>query len=584
MVASSISAVLRERASFQPNDPAFTYTDYDNDWDGVPETLTYSQLLRRVTNFAQQLRLSGDVGDRAVILAPQGLDYIIGFLGALEAGLIAVPLAVPTGGVLDERVASVMIDTEPAVVITTSAVVDGVTEYVKPENGKAAPTIVQADLLELDAPRGSGSGRRSRTASTDAATPVYLQYTSGSTRTPAGVMITNQNLFANFEQISSEIWIDSGRVPPLGQEIVSWLPFYHDMGLMLGVIVPILGGIHSKLTSPVAFLQRPARWMQALASSTKPLSAAPNFAFEVAAKKTLDEDMEGFDLGDVFTVINGSERIHPTTLKRFSDRFKKFNWKDTAMRPSYGLAEAVVYVATRRLGQPPEIAHFDTDALALGQAKRCSAADGTSPLVSYGKPTSQEVRIVDPDTSIECPDGVVGEIWIHGGNVAVGYWQKPAETERTFGGKLASPAAGLPQEPWLRTGDQGFYSDGELFILGRIKDLLIVYGRNHSPDDIEATIGEITRGRSVAIAVPDDQSTEKLVAIVEIRKKADSPEDELDSVKREVTSAISKSHGLSVADLVLVPAGSIPITTSGKVRRRECVQLYRRDAFARLDS
>jgi long-chain fatty acid adenylyltransferase FadD28 len=205
---------------------------------------------------------------------------------------------------------------------------------------------------------------------------------------------------------------------------------------------------------------------------------------------------------------------------------------------------------------------------------------------SYGVPQSPVVRIVDPETRTECPEGTPGEIWVHGGNVAMGYWGKPQETEQTFRAKLVDPSAGTPEDPWLRTGDLGFLSDGELFIMGRIKDLLIVFGRNHSPDDIEATIQEITRGRCAAIAVPD-KKTEKLVAIIEFKNRGESQEDATDrlaAVKREVTSAISNSHGLSVADLVLVPPGSIPITTSGKVRRAACVEQYRQNQFARLDA
>ena len=213
-------------------------------------------------------------------------------------------------------------------------------------------------------------------------------------------------------------------------------------------------------------------------------------------------------------------------------------------------------------------------------------------LVSYPLGESPAVRIVDADTQNECPERTVAEIWVHGDNVADGYRNRPTETQHTFGGRLVAPSAGTPEGPWLRTGDLGSISEGELFIIGRIKDLLIVYGRNHSPDDIEATIQKITRGRCVAIAVPNDD-VEKLVAIIELKMRGDSDEDamgklgvvnKLGVVKREVTSAISTSHGLSVADLVLVSPGSIPITTSGKVRRAECVQLYRDDEFARLDA
>jgi long-chain fatty acid adenylyltransferase FadD28 len=365
---------------------------------------------------------------------------------------------------------------------------------------------------------------------------------------------------------------------------VSWLPFYHDMGLYLGMCGPILTGLHAVLTSPVSFLQRPARWMQLLASNSRAYSAAPNFAFELAVRKTSDEDMAGLDLSDVLVIATGSERVQPATLRRFMERFAPFNLPDTVIRPSYGLAEATVYVATRRPGQPPEIVRFESDELSAGHAKRCES--GGTALVSYGVPRSPMVRIVDPETRTECPAGTTGEIWVHGDNVAMGYWGKPQETGQMFRATLVDPSAGTPEGPWLRTGDLGFMSEGELFIAGRIKDLLIMYGRNHAPDDIEATIQEITRGRCAAIAVPDE-GTEKLVAIIEFKNRAASQEDAADkvvAVKREVTSAVSNSHGLSVADLVLVAPGSIPITTSGKVRRAACVEQYRQNQFARVDA
>ena len=398
-------------------------------------------------------------------------------------------------------------------------------------------------------------------------------------------MISYRNLLVNFDQLMSGYWSHRGGVAPLDSTFVSWLPFYHDMGLALGVCAPILLGLPAVLTSPVSFLQRPARWMQLLATNSHAFSAAPNFAFELAARKTSDDDMAGRDLGGVQTILSGSERVHPATLKRFAERFARFNLHDRALRPSYGLAEATVYVASSRADQPPEFVDFDPDELSAGHAKRCASGDGT-PLVSYPLRQSPTVRIVDPETQTECPEGTTGEIWVHGDNVAMGYWRKPQETERTFGAMLVAPSVGTPEGPWLRTGDLGFICDGELFIVGRIKDLLIVYGRNHSPDDIEATIQEITRGRCAAIAVPDE-GTEKLVAIIELKNRADSDEEAMDKlgvVKRKVTFAISNLHALGVADLVLVAPGSIPITTSGKVRRAACVEQYRHGQFARLDT
>jgi fatty acid CoA ligase FadD28 len=579
VIEQTLPAMLRQCVNLQPDGTAFTFVDYEQDWAGVAETLTWLQLYRRVLNVAQELRLCASAGDRALILAPQGVDYIVAFLGALQAGLIAVPLLVPLGGASDQRVDSVLRDASPTIILTTSSVIDNVIQHVTPQPGESVPSIIEVDLLNLDAPMQYDAGDH------DYPTTAYLQYTSGSTRQPAGVMISYRNLLANFSQLMAGYFADCGGVAPLDLTVVSLLPFYHDMGLFLGVCAPIIGGFRTVLTSPMAFLQRPARWLQLMASNSHVFSAAPNFAYELAARKTSDDDMAGLDLGGVHSIISGSERVHAATLRRFVDRFAPFNLRTKALRPSYGLAEATVYVATSSAGEPPKIVHFESDKLAAGHAEPCPSTGGT-PLVSYTLRPPPVVRIVDPETQNECPEGTVAEIWVHGDNVAAGYWNRPTETQRTFGGTLDAPSAATPEGPWLRTGDLGFISEGELFIIGRIKDLLIVYGRNHSPDDIEATIQDITRGRCVAIAVADDE-VEQLVAIIELKMWGDSDEDamgKLGVVKREVTSAISTSHGLSVADLVLVSPGSIPITTSGKVRRAECVQLYRDDEFGRLDA
>ncbi|OBB87834.1 AMP-binding protein [Mycolicibacterium peregrinum] len=578
MGEASILTLLQERAGLQGDDTAMTFVDYEHNFDGSAESLTYSQLYRRACNVARALGGFGSPGDRALILAPQGLDYIVAFYGALQAGRIAVPLAVPMGGVSDERVSSVLQDAEPTVILTTSAVSGAVTDYLR-ANSLAAPAIVEVDTLDLDAAGGLASHSENPTDT------AYLQYTSGSTRQPAGVMMSHRNLLANFEQLMSGYFADFGNVVPEGSAIVSWLPFYHDMGLYLGVCGPVLAGVPAVLMSPVAFLQRPARWMQMLATNGRTYTAAPNFAFELAVRKTSDADMAGLDLSQILVIITGSERVHPATLERFTQRFAKFNLDPAVIRPSYGMAEATVYIATREAGEPPAIVRFESETLTAGTAQRCEAGTGT-PLVSYGIPVSPTIRIVDPETNAECPPGTVGEIWVYGDNVASGYWNRPDATESTFGARIAAPAVVTPEGPWLRTGDSGFIFDDELYVIGRIKDLLIVYGRNHSPDDIEATIQEISRGRCAAIAVPDG-ATEKLVVIIEFRKPSESvdgPAEQISAVKRDVTSAIFNTHSLGVADLVLVPPGSIPITTSGKVRRAACVDQYRQGEFARLDA
>jgi fatty acid CoA ligase FadD21 len=368
---------------------------------------------------------------------------------------------------------------------------------------------------------------------------------------------------------------------------VSWLPFYHDMGLMMGICGPILSGHPAVLTSPTAFVESPARWLRALAQNPRAFSAAPNFAFDLAARQTRDSDLAGLDLGEVHAIINGAERVEPSTLERFADRFAHFNFRDHMLRPSYGLAEATVFVASTTWSDSSGADYFDTDELAAGRAQRCATGTGSA-LVRYELPQSPAVRIVDVDSNRECPPHVVGEIWVHGDNVAKGYWSRSAEEQKCFGATLIDPSPGTADGPWLRTGDLGFMSDGALFIVGRIKDMLIIRGRNHFPEDIEATIQEITRGRVAAISVPVN-STEKLVTVVEVKKRGDSATETearrwLSAVKSDVTSAISNAHGLNVGDLVLVPPGSIPTTTSGKVRRAACAEQYRQDQFLRLDA
>ncbi|MGE4360936.1 AMP-binding protein [Mycolicibacterium vanbaalenii] len=569
---SSILSMLHGRASMRPGDVAFTFTDYAVDPAGVRQTLTWSQLSIRTLNLAREIRRHGAVGDRALILAPQGLEYILAFLGSMQAGLVAVPLPLPHPGSGHDRVGAVLHDTEPSVVLTTSATANDVGDYVASSRLDAAPTIVEVDALDLDA----GGGLSLEPA--DLPSIAYLQYSSGSTRLAAGVMLSHRNLTVNFEQLMRSFFAEKP-LPP-DATLVSWLPFYHDMGLVLGVCAPILCGRRAELMSPVSFLEKPSRWMRALAENPHAWSSAPNFAFDLAARKTTDADLAGLDLGGVVGIISGAERVEPATLHRFVDRFAHFNFQDHMMRPSYGLAEATVFVASGVWSESSPAAHFDTEGLAAGRVQPCAAGKGTA-LVKYKVPQSPLLRIVDGDTHRECPSDVIGEIWVHGENVAAGYWNKPSEDQSCFGATLVDPAPGVPDGPWLRTGDLGFIDGGELFIVGRIKDLLIIRGRNHYPEDIEATVQEITRGRVAAISIPVN-STEKLVTVIELKKPAHLGE--LSEVKSDVTAAISNAHGLNVEDLVLVPSGSIPTTTSGKIRRAACVEQYRQDQFVRLDA
>ncbi|BBY77119.1 long-chain-fatty-acid--AMP ligase FadD26 [Mycolicibacterium parafortuitum] len=569
---ASIPAILAERARTQPDDIAYTFVDYEADPSGPTESLTWAEVHERVQIVAEKLATLGSPGDRAVILAPQSLEYIVGFLGAIAAGFVAVPLSMPQTRHHDERVTGAMADSTPVVVLTTSAVVDDVRKYGQADPKQRPPKFLEVDTLDFDSPPKT-------TAPASLPKTAYLQYTSGSTRRPAGVVVTHKNVATNLEQLLTDYYESYPDGPPADTTIVSWLPFYHDMGLIVGVFIPMTLGRPAVLMSPVAFMMKPARWMQQLGSHPSAFTAAPNFAFELAVKRTTDEDLAGKDLSTVVVMINGAERVHGSTVRRFNERFAAFGLPAAAMRPSYGLAEATVYVAASAGGRPPTSARFDTEKLAAGHAEP-SADDGGTELIGCGAPRSTTARVVDPDTAVENPAGKIGEIWLHGEHVAAGYWHNPQLSE-LFAAQLSEPTAGTPKGPWLRTGDLGVMFDDELYIIGRIKDLLIVDGRNHYPDDIEATVAEYTGGRVAAVSVPDE-ATERLVVIAELKKQIE--QSTLDALKQQVTAAISQTHSVRLSDFVLVPPGSLPLTTSGKVRRASSVELYRNDKFSRLDA
>ncbi len=573
----SVSELLKSRAEQRAHDLAYTFMDYDVDPDGIADTVTWSELYDRVQQVAARLLQCGAPGDRAAILAPQGMDYIVAFYGAIHAGFIAVPLPVPFPGSLDERVVGALRDSGPTVLLTTSTVAGDVARYCGSQGGSSA-----AELVEVDAV-GPAFTPVPLAPTTDLST-AYLQYTSGSTRAPAGVVLTHKNVIRNLEQIVADYAEHLPGGAPEDLTVVSWLPFYHDMGLVMGVLGPLVLDRRGVLMSPVGFLQKPSRWIRQMALNPGGFSAAPNFGFELAARRTSDADLAGLNLGDVLGIISGAERVHPSTVQRFTERFAPFGMPASTVRPSYGLAEATVYVVASAGGRPPTEVRFDSEKLAAGHVEVCSS--GGSELVGCGSPRSSQVRIVDPEKAIELPAGKVGEIWVHGDQVSPGYWRNPELTARTFGGQLATPSEGTPRGPWLRTGDLGAVFDEELYIIGRIKDLLIVDGRNHYPDDIELTVSEITNGRVAAVSVVD-QTTEKLIVVAEVKSPTGAPEqaaEKLRDIKRRVATAVKNTHGVRVGDLVLVAQGALPITTSGKVRRSSAGQMYNAGEFNRLDS
>jgi long chain fatty acid CoA FadD26 len=569
MPENSIPALLVRKAERSPDEVAYTFIDYDDDPNGLAESLTWSELHERVQVVAGELVKYGSPGDRAVILAPQSMEYVVAFFGAIAAGFIAVPLSMPAPGQADERVACVLADCSPVAVLTTSSVVDDLRGYVHAPAGQRPPRMIEVDALDFySEPKSAVAQAYTRIA--------YLQYTSGSTRAPRGVELTHENVLANLDQMRSDYLEQFGGTAPEDLTVVSWLPFYHDMGLIVGLFVPATWAHRAILMSPVAFAQRPVRWIRHLAENGHTYCAAPNFAYDLSARRVTDEEMAGLDLSGVVVMMNGAERVHASTVRRFYDRFASFGLAESAHRPSYGLAEATVYVVSSNAGRPLSMVRFDADKLAAGHAELCD--EGGSQQVGCGTPRSSEVLIVDAETMREKPAGQVGEIWVHGPQISTGYWRNPELSQQVFHAEVADPSAGTPRGPWLRTGDLGVLFNDELFIVGRIKDLLIIDGRNHYPDDIEATVGQFIRGRMAAISIPTDTS-EELVVLAEF--KSDDPAEQ-ESLRTSITAAVSQQHGVRLADLMLVGSGSLPVTTSGKVRRSTCAERYRLGQFSRL--
>ncbi|WP_322590798.1 fatty-acid--AMP ligase [Gordonia otitidis] len=571
----TIPSLLRARATAHPDRTAFSFIDYDVDAAGYEESLTFGELYDRVRVVAAELLSHGAAGDRAAILAPQSLDYIVAFLGAMEAGFIVVPLSVPMFGAHhDERISSALADCTPSVIFATTAVVDDVLPYAQEMSG-VTPAVVEVDALDYDSPVADypDTVRRNRTA--------VLQYTSGSTSAPRGVMVSHQNVVTNLDQLITDMFAHHGGWPDPDTVLVSWLPFYHDMGLLLGICGGVLSGRRTVDMSPMAFLQKPSRWITTMASYGKTFTSAPNFAYELAARRTTDDDLGGRDLSQVTAFMCGAERVHASTIRRFVDRFERDRLPENIVRPAYGLAEATLYVAALTPGRTAEGVGFDFEKLASGWARRSAAGQDGSELMSHGPERSVTFRIVDPETCQENPADKVGEIWVHGDNVPAGYWRNPELTDKVFGGWIADPAPTTPSGPWLRTGDLGVLSEGDLFITGRIKDLLIIDGRNHYPDDIEGTVTELTRGRVAAVSV-DRGAGEQLVVVAEIKDRG-QPVD-FGELRGQITSAVTNRHGVRVADIVFVAPGSIPITTSGKTRRSAAGDHYRDGAFVRSDS
>jgi fatty-acyl-CoA synthase len=562
---------------------AYRYLDYTQHPDGKAINLTWAELGTRLRAIGARLQQVTSRGDRVAILAPHGIDYIVGFFAAIKAGNIAVPLFAPELPGHAERLNAVLGDAQPAVVLTTAAAGTAVQEFVRSLPRSRRPRVIAIDEI----PDSVGSTFASVHLDTDDI--AYLQYTSGSTRTPVGAEITHRAIGTNVLQMVISTGMD------YDIRSVSWLPLYHDMGLLMIVCVAVFG-TQVTLMSPIAFVRRPQRWIRQLAAESqqgRTFAAAPNFAFELAAERGLPVTDEDLDLSNVVSLINGSEPVSIDSIAKFNAAFAPYGLPSTAVKPSYGMAEATLFVSTIDPAAGATVVYLDRDQLGVGRAVRVSPdAPNAIAQVSCGRVArSQWGVIVNPDTEAELPDGEIGEIWLHGDNIGRGYWARPEETERVFGNKLQRPlpvgshADGAPSEAtWLRTGDLGVYLDGELYITGRIKDLIIIDGRNHYPQDIEATTAEassaVRSGYVAAFSVPAnqvpgapaDEAGERLVIVAE--RAVGAGRADLQSVIDAIRAAVSRRHGLPLFDVLLVAAGVIPRTTSGKLARRACRAQY----------
>ncbi len=581
------SFFAQNRAAFG-DCPPYRFIDYAKDQDGRIVELGWNGLWSQVRAIGARLQQVTKPGDRVAIVAPQGVEYVAAFFGAVHAGRIAIPLFAPSLSGHAERLSAVLADARPAALLTTSAAAESVREFVRTLPVAGRPRLIAVDAI----PMTLASMFTDATVRTDDV--AYLQYTSGSTRTPAGVEITHRAVCTNVLQM---ILADG-----LDREIrcVSWLPLYHDMGLLM-VMFPALGGGYLTLLDPMAFVRRPYRWIKQLsaeATGGRTFSPAPNFAYELTAERGLPPQGDTIDLSNVVGLLNGSEPVTMSAIEKFTNAFAPYGLPATAIKPSYGMAEATLGVATTAPDAAARTVFLDR--VQVAAARAVVVGPGTPGAVAYvscGQPLPNLWAVIANSGSAEVPDGTVGEIWLHGNNIGRGYFGREDETERTFGNKLqsrleyASHAEGAPDTGcWLATGDHGVYIDGELYLTGRIKDLVIIDGRNHYPHDIETTVSQaspaIRAGYVAAFSVPagtldtpDGNSAEQLVVIAE--RAAGVGRADPGPITAAVRAAVSREHQVRVADVRLVAAGTIPRTTSGKLARKACRADYLAGWFSR---
>jgi amino acid adenylation domain-containing protein len=548
----TLAALLQWRAQQQPDQRGYTFLGAGTE----VEHLSYAQLDQRARGIAAALQRLDAAGQRVLLLYPPGLDYLAAFFGCLYAGAIAVPAYPPHNARRDRslgRLRAIVQDAQPLVALTTSAILPTGETLAAQDQTFGALHWLASDSLPLDAsadwqalPLRSG-------------TLAFLQYTSGSTAAPKGVMLTHANLLHNSRLIRDCFGHSTA------SRGVIWLPPYHDMGLIGGVIQPLFVGFPVTLMSPVTFLQRPIRWLQAISETRATTSGGPNFAYDLCTRKITPEQRATLDLSNWTVAFNGAEPIRADTLERFAAAFAPCGFRREAFYPCYGLAEATLLVAGGQLDTPPIVRAYDEAALSHNQALTTDQQSGRR-LVSSGRNVpEQQILVVDPETAAPCPTTRIGEIWVAGPSVAQGYWNRP--DDETFQAQLAS----RPETRFLRTGDLGFFDGEELFITGRLKDLIILRGRNHYPQDIELTVERchpaLRPGSGAAFTIEVD-GEERLVIVQEVERQQRRVDVAL--VAAAIRRAVAEEHELQVYAVMLLTPGGLPKTSSGKVQRRAC--------------
>jgi acyl-CoA synthetase (AMP-forming)/AMP-acid ligase II/acyl carrier protein len=560
---SNLVALLKRRAVGRPS-AGFTFLAQG---EAESANLTYAELDAQARALAALLRHEVPPGERALLLYPPGLEFIAAFFGCLYAGVVAVPAYPPRlHDRTQVRLRAIARDAAPRVVLSTAAIRAAVLDGQETGGRLLAslPELQSARWIATDDPGIEPAAAELAEPAADAL--AFLQYTSGSTATPKGVMVTHANLLHNERMIGAAFEQDRESV------VVGWLPLYHDMGLIGNVLQPLSTGARCVLLPPVAFLQKPLRWLAAIDRYRGTTSGGPNFAYDLCVRRIGAEERQGLDLSSWRVAFNGAEPVRAATLDRFAEAFVSCGFRRQAFYPCYGLAEATLFVAGGVHGVEPRVKTVASAALERHEVLPVEAGsrEGRS-FVGCGRGWSgQRVVIADLAAGTECPPGRVGEIWVSGPSVARGYWRRPEATERDFQAFLAGTGEG----PFLRTGDLGFLADGELFVTGRSKDLIILRGRNHYPQDIELTVEQadpaLRSGCGAAFAV-EVAGEERLVVVQEVERRL---RDGLAEVAERVRRAVAEEHEAQVHEVVLIRAGSLPKTSSGKVQRHACRAAY----------